>query len=273
MVAANSDAADELARRLTKKEHMKAPGVLRRLNVQSSPLAATLCQLVDWETPHPDLRQYLRAVPPDSNCHDAVNAGVVICTLAGANLIRNSVLGEGFFTHIMLDDAATMTEPEACIAISLAGPHTKVVIAGDPIPERSPVQMGELKHSILARLVDRADSLDPNPRTQAQRRRMNLVHSYDLSKPLLRVVSSLWYSDTLIAGTVPLSTLNPDGKQPDRLHKPAPKDSRHWVPNPESNQGRWQGLDASIESSSIAYFGIRGAAETTNGQVKLDLDL
>ncbi|KAK5620439.1 hypothetical protein CRENBAI_024152 [Crenichthys baileyi] len=40
-------------------------------------------------------------------------------------------LAEGFFTHILIDEASQMLECEALLALSLAGPNTRVALAGD----------------------------------------------------------------------------------------------------------------------------------------------
>ena len=42
-----------------------------------------------------------------------------------------SVLGEEYFTHIFLDEGSQTVEPQTIAPLSLAGPFTKVVIAGD----------------------------------------------------------------------------------------------------------------------------------------------
>lgn len=39
---------------------------------------------------------------------------------------------QGHFTHIIVDEAAQLTESEALLPLSLAGPETSVVMAGDP---------------------------------------------------------------------------------------------------------------------------------------------
>ena len=48
------------------------------------------------------------------------------------------------FTHVIIDEAAQITEPECLIPIGLA-PHSKVVLAGDPM------QLGAVVKSILAK--------------------------------------------------------------------------------------------------------------------------
>ena len=56
---------------------------------------------------------------------------VVITTLVTSMQLKRLDLPEGFFTHIVIDEAAQATEPETVAAVSLAGPKTVVVMAGD----------------------------------------------------------------------------------------------------------------------------------------------
>ncbi|MEQ2271848.1 hypothetical protein XENORESO_010170 [Xenotaenia resolanae] len=48
-----------------------------------------------------------------------------------AGLFHDLKLAEGFFTHILIDEASQMLECEALLALSLAGPNTRVALAGD----------------------------------------------------------------------------------------------------------------------------------------------
>ena len=41
------------------------------------------------------------------------------------------ILISGFFTHIFLDEAAQALECEMLIPLSLVGPNTRVILAGD----------------------------------------------------------------------------------------------------------------------------------------------
>ena len=43
----------------------------------------------------------------------------------------SKILDKEFFTHIFLDEGAQVREPEAIAPLSLAGPNTKIVVAGD----------------------------------------------------------------------------------------------------------------------------------------------
>lgn len=62
---------------------------------------------------------------------DVESHRVVITTLSTARLLSDLDLPEGFFTHIFLDEAAQALECDMLIPLSLAGPLTRVVLAGD----------------------------------------------------------------------------------------------------------------------------------------------
>jgi len=228
LVAASSSHADALAKNLWyTKEHLRDKGVLRRLSVAppggGDPGIVTGA-LADWETVSPDLKKCHRSLPATSAVptaggaagssqalQDIANASVVVCTLAGCHALRFAGFGEGYFTHLFLDDAAAINEAEAAIALALAdssssssgggggggGGMSKVVLAGDPIPASS-------GGSLLARLCGHPAYTDLSPGTTSQRRRINLVHSYTMPPSLLRLVSSLWYGDRLSVGAANL---------------------------------------------------------------------
>ena len=56
---------------------------------------------------------------------------VVTTNGTAGRLMKDVGLPHGYFTHIFLDEAAQCTEPEALMPLLLAGPHTKIVLAGD----------------------------------------------------------------------------------------------------------------------------------------------
>ena len=80
--------------------------------------------LLKW---YMDMEQF-KAKFPEMN-HKAI---IVISTCISAMyLAKRSCVPRGFFTHILLDEGAQMREPEALGALCLAGPRTKIAIAGD----------------------------------------------------------------------------------------------------------------------------------------------
>ena len=63
--------------------------------------------------------------------NDVIRHRVVITTLAMSKHLLELQLNHGFFTHILVDEAAQALEPEALIPLALAGPNTKLVVTGD----------------------------------------------------------------------------------------------------------------------------------------------
>ena len=64
------------------------------------------------------------------NYYAQKNYVVVVTTFATA-LNINDVVGDKYFTHILLDEAAQVREPEAVAPLCMASEKTKIVIAGD----------------------------------------------------------------------------------------------------------------------------------------------
>ena len=56
---------------------------------------------------------------------------VVTTNRTASRLWKDVGLPRGYFTHIFLDEAAQCTEPEALMPLLLAGPQTKIILAGD----------------------------------------------------------------------------------------------------------------------------------------------
>uniref|UniRef100_A0A3Q2CPH5 Helicase with zinc finger domain 2-like n=1 Tax=Cyprinodon variegatus TaxID=28743 RepID=A0A3Q2CPH5_CYPVA len=68
-------------------------------------------------------------LPPTRAALEKHNVVVTTTTMAGQ--FHDLKLPDGFFTHILIDEASQMLECEALLALSLAGPTTRVVLAGD----------------------------------------------------------------------------------------------------------------------------------------------
>lgn len=62
---------------------------------------------------------------------DVLNHRVIVTTLSTAKVLFPLKLDEGFFSHILIDEATQALEPEAVTPIALAGPNTKIVFTGD----------------------------------------------------------------------------------------------------------------------------------------------
>lgn len=70
-------------------------------------------------------------MPSYGEFDDSTEAVVVVTTLITSGQLLQVGLRPGFFTHIIIDEAAQATEPESVTALALAGPRTVVVLAGD----------------------------------------------------------------------------------------------------------------------------------------------
>ena len=62
---------------------------------------------------------------------DLVEHRVVVTTLSTSRVFLDLQVLHGFFTHILIDEAAQALEPEALTPLIFAGPNTKVVFTGD----------------------------------------------------------------------------------------------------------------------------------------------
>ena len=62
---------------------------------------------------------------------DLVEHRVVVTTLSTSKVLLDLHVLHGFFTHILIDEAAQALEPEALTPLIFAGPYTKVVFTGD----------------------------------------------------------------------------------------------------------------------------------------------
>ena len=62
---------------------------------------------------------------------DVVEHRVVITTLSTSQVLLDLEVLHGFFTHILIDEAAQALEPEALNPLKFAGTNTKIVFTGD----------------------------------------------------------------------------------------------------------------------------------------------
>ncbi|KAG8184133.1 hypothetical protein JTE90_008914 [Oedothorax gibbosus] len=115
-------------------------------------------------TVHPTVQQYClidgserRFLMPTAS--DVKKHKVVVTTLSTAKYLVQLGLEKGFFTHILIDEAAQAMECEAIMPLSLASENTRIVLAGDHM-QLSPegysdfAKQRNLHTSLLERLYD-----------------------------------------------------------------------------------------------------------------------
>ncbi|KAJ8400605.1 hypothetical protein AAFF_G00393740 [Aldrovandia affinis] len=132
---------------------------------------------------------------------------VIITTGAMAGDLRNLKLPEGYFTHILIDEASQMLECEALMPLGLAGRGTRVVLAGDHMqmgPKLFSVDEDQRSnHTLLNRLFHHYQG-QKNP--VALKSRIIFNENYRSTKEIVDFVSTHFYgkSDAIKAsGNVP----------------------------------------------------------------------
>ncbi|KAL1280781.1 hypothetical protein QQF64_015381 [Cirrhinus molitorella] len=97
---------------------------------------------------------------------------IIITTTSMARRFHELKLPEGFFSHILIDEASQMLEGEALMALGLADKHTRVVLAGDHMQMApklfSVTDDKRSEHTLLYRLFryyqDQSSSIAKNSR-------------------------------------------------------------------------------------------------------------
>ncbi|XP_044156197.1 helicase with zinc finger domain 2 [Bufo gargarizans] len=105
---------------------------------------------------------------------------------------RDLDVPRGYFTHILLDEAAQMMESEALIPLALANHHTRLVVAGDHMQETPRFfnrRAGE-EHTLLTRLFSHYQGKDC---PVAQRGRIIFHQNYRSVPSIISFVSRCFY--------------------------------------------------------------------------------
>lgn len=126
---------------------------------------------------------------------------IVVVTLSTSTELASLNLKKGFFTHILLDEAAQALECEAITPLALADTNTRIVLAGDHM-QMSPeifsnfARERKLHVSLLERLYDHYPANFPT--------KILLCENYRAHEAIIKFTSELFYDQKLIAS----------GKQP-----------------------------------------------------------
>lgn len=132
---------------------------------------------------------------------DLMKYRIVVVTLNISMELASLDLPKGYFTHILLDEAAQAMECEAIMPLALAGEKTRIVLAGDHM-QMSPelfsnfAKERRLHISLLERLYDHYPVDFPC--------KILLCENYRAHEAIIKFTSELFYDQKLIAS----------GKQP-----------------------------------------------------------
>ncbi|XP_044130263.1 probable helicase with zinc finger domain, partial [Bufo gargarizans] len=158
------------------------------------------------KTVHPVVHQYClisstHATFQMPQKEDIVRHRVVVVTLSTSQYLCQLDLEPGFFTHILLDEAAQAMECETIMPLALANKSTRIVLAGDHM-QLSPFVYSEfarernLHVSLLDRLYEHYPADFPC--------RILLCENYRSHEAIINYTSELFYEGKLMAS----------GKQP-----------------------------------------------------------
>lgn len=136
---------------------------------------------------------------------------IVTTTFTCPYLIRMG-LPKHFFTHILIDEAAHITEPEIAISLSLAGPDTKIVLSGD----RNQIKLNlsssiarqyELSKTLLQRFLDLPEYSTVSSNQDKNKCIIHLNENFRSAPDIVKFLSDLYYNGTVtpMRGELPLS--------------------------------------------------------------------
>lgn len=132
---------------------------------------------------------------------DITKHRIIVVTLSASKYLSIMNLPRGFFTHILLDEAAQAMECEAIMPLALANENTRIVLAGDHM-QLSPELFSQfakernLHVSLLERLYDHYPVRFPC--------KILLTENYRAHEAIINFTSESFYDQKLIAS----------GKQP-----------------------------------------------------------
>ena len=128
---------------------------------------------------------------------------IVVTTITACTTLippQSHFESKSLFTHIFIDGAAQVIDPEACIALSLAGASTKIALAGD-IHQSRPLALSKYgkKYNLDQSLLERLEML-PEYETEALYKcKVNLVENFRSQHLIVEFLSELFYDNTLVA--------------------------------------------------------------------------
>ena len=126
---------------------------------------------------------------------------IVVTTTVGCSSLINPKdrdSAKNLFTHIFLDHAAQLIEPEACIPLSLAGLDTKIALAGDVRQSRPLILSKHGRQFHLDQsLLERFDTLPEYQPQSPYKCNITLLENFRSSVEIVHFLSELFYEGSL----------------------------------------------------------------------------
>ena len=127
---------------------------------------------------------------------------IVVTTLSSCHTLVSPEdrKSKSLFTHIFIDEAAQVTEPEVCVALSLADNNTKVVLAGD-VRQTKPLILSNYgkKYNLGLSLMERFELLPEYTTKSLMKCKVHLKENFRSRKTIVKFFSDLFYDRCIIS--------------------------------------------------------------------------
>ena len=134
--------------------------------------------------------------------YDLQLCSIVVTTISTCHTLVSPVdrKSKSLFTHIFIDDSAQVTEPEVCVALSLADNNTKVVLAGD-VRLTKPLILSNYgkMYNLDLSLMERFELLPDYTTTSLMKCKVYLKENFRSRKTIVKFISDLFYDGCIIS--------------------------------------------------------------------------
>ena len=134
--------------------------------------------------------------------YDLQLCSIVVTTLSACHTLvsQEDSKSKSLFTHILIDEAAQVTEPEVCVCLSLAGNNTKVVLAGD-VRQSKPLILSNYgkKYNLDLSLMERFELLPEYTTKSLKECKVHLRENFRSRKTIVKFFSDLFYDGCILS--------------------------------------------------------------------------
>ena len=134
--------------------------------------------------------------------YDLQLCSIVVTTISACHTLvsQEHRKSKSLFTHIFIDEAAQVTEPEVCVALALAGNNTKVVLAGD-VRQTKPLILSNYgkKYNLGLSLMERFELLPDYTTKSLMKCKVHLKENFRSRKTIVKFFSDLFYDGSIIS--------------------------------------------------------------------------
>ena len=151
---------------------------------------------------HIDNQGYPDEIYIPFSLYDLKMCSIVVTTISACHTLVSPVdrKSKSLFTHIFIDEAAQVTEPEVCVALSLAGNNTKVVLAGD-VRQTKPLILSNYgkMYNLDLSLMERFELLPDYTTESLMKCKVYLKENFRSRKTIVKFFSDLFYDGCIIS--------------------------------------------------------------------------